>query len=341
MKRLLLGLGLLTLTGCSSTSYYLVSSEFVASSQGQQPPEIIVTDAYRADAGATTTVAVRAPDSCANKTADEATGGAQSKGSILLTNCGVEMAEIEKALARSNYRVISWKVLAKELSNNKSATEVASSLGAEVLFQINSLEKSQKTLGKDARWERKYFQSNENGERLADQPFVDSTREFIKQRFLSGIENKYSARTMAVTLDATAVWVKSGQSIWYYRWTHAAEPSKVGSRYALLLSCIDNNIYACGASWPRTAQAQQASTLTSGESEAVSVSEKAEDAERALYADLLKEVIGSFVQSFAQSRNFAPAVKPAPAPAASEAPANAPVSTPVPVESTVTPISAS
>jgi len=304
--------GLLALAGCSSVSHYVVTSNFVASSQGQNPPEVIETEAYRADAARTTTIAIRAPDSCANSTADQGSGAAQSQGAILATNCGVEMGDIERAFARENYRVISWKVLAKELAGNRSATEVAQSLGAEVLFQINSLEKSQKTLGKDARWERKYYQSDKNGARLADQPFSDDTRELIKRSYLSQLEAQYNPRTYAVTLDAAAVWVKTGQAFWYYRWTKAAEPAETGSNYAIHLSCADSNIATCTPqrqgleAAPSKAKAAAPSQARSGEMEAVSVSERAEDRERAVQVELMREVVANFVQRFAASRAFAP-----------------------------------
>ena len=76
---------------------------------------------------------------------------------------------------------------------SKSAIEVASALGADVLFQINSLEKSQKTLGKDARWERKYFVSNPQALPVEAFPLNDENRAFIRQRFLSDVEAKYRA----------------------------------------------------------------------------------------------------------------------------------------------------
>src|SRR5262245_61940076 len=109
MRSLIGAITVAALTGCSSTSYFLVSSQYVSNTQAQQAPEVIASDTYRANATSTNTVvAVRAPDSCSNNTADQVTGGAASKGTIMLTNCGVEMAEVERALARTGYRVISW-----------------------------------------------------------------------------------------------------------------------------------------------------------------------------------------------------------------------------------------
>jgi hypothetical protein len=301
MRTVLSALALAALTGCSSTSYFLVSSQYVSSTQAQQAPEVITTDAYRSNATSTNTVvAVRAPDSCSNNTADQVSGGAASKGTIMLTNCGVEMAEVERALARSGYRVISWNILARELRGNKSAAEVAGAMGADVLFQINSLERSQKSLGQDARWERKFFKSNPQAQQVSPLPLSDDHRSLIRNAYLADREKQFSdnSRTWAVTLDASAVWVKTGQSIWYYRWTRAADNGANGKQFDVLLACRDGNLGQCQRTFPQRRQ-DVASTLVAGESSAVSVSERAEDRERAVYAELLREVIESFVTSYA------------------------------------------
>lgn len=309
MRILLASLALAALTGCSSTHYFLVSSQFVASTQDQQAPEIIPTDAYRTDGAKATTVALRAPDSCSNATAAQASGDAAARGTILMTNCGVEMAEIEKALTRSNFRVISWNVLAREMRNSKSAHEVAQALGADVLFQINSLEKAQKTLGKDARWERQYFRSDHRAQMHGPLPLNDGNRALIRERYLKDVDAKYNekAGTYAVTLDATAVSVKTGQSIWYYRWTRAAETDTTRLRYSVLLACQDGHLPACRRTFPQTDVGPRSTLVTAGESNAVSISEKAEDREKALYAQLLREVIDNFVSSYSEVRRQAAA----------------------------------
>lgn len=300
----------LLFAGCSN--HYLLSSQFVASSQAGKAPEIIETPFYLAERSNIRTVAVRAPDSCSNRTADEATGSATNRGTILQTNCGVEMAEIEKALAKMGYRVISWKVLAREMSKEKSANDIAAALGAEVLFQINSLEKSQKTLGKDARWERKYYQSNDAGAKLEERAFDDPTRSHFKRLYLDSFENRIDLRRLAVTLDANAVFVKSGESIWYYRWTHT-DPTAIDYRKEILVQCKSNN-RECQEKLPQGQQQAQTNMTAAGESEAISVMEKPEDKDKALYAELLSTVIDSLVKNFSKNEPvpYAPIVTPAP-----------------------------
>jgi hypothetical protein len=301
--------GALTLYGCASGpsyEYYKISSRFVASAQGQQAPEVIATPSYNQLAGKAVTVAVRAPDSCVNNTANQASGGAAAAGTILQTNCGVEMGEIERALTRAGYNVISWNVLQREMARDASATQVASTLGAQVLFQVNSLEKSQKTLGTDARWERTYYRTDASGNSATPLPLTEETRSYIARTYLAPIEANVNTRSYAVTLDATAVWVATGQSLWYYRWTRAAEPRGVAAGYDLRLACYYGyGFNSCQAFKPTLPQGPEGTVTAAGESVAVSASERPEDLERAAYAELSKEVISDFVESFAKARQFA------------------------------------
>lgn len=298
------------LTACEtgpSYQYYKVQSKFVASPQDQQAPEIIATPSYTQLAGGATTVAVRAPDQCSNNTANQATGEAAASGAILQTNCGVEMAEIERALTRRGYNVISWNILDREMARDNSAAEVASKLGAQILFQINSLERSRKTLGQDARWERTYYSTDMMGIKDEPLPLSEEARNLLSARYLAPIEAEQNPRAYAVTLDAVAIWVPTGQSIWYYRWTRAAPPTDVTAGYNLRLQCI----YGLGFSQcspmarPAGPDAPPSTVLAAGESVALSAGERPEDAERAIYLELFKEVVSNFVESFSRARQFA------------------------------------
>ncbi|GKS64663.1 hypothetical protein YTPLAS72_19670 [Nitrospira sp.] len=282
------------LTGC--TSQYLLSSQFVAKSQTDQAPEIVETPFYLAEYSQFRTVAVRAPDGCSNRTASEATGSATSKEAVIRTTCGVEMAELEKKLAKAGYRVISWKVLEREMANSVSATEVAGSFGAEALFQINSLERAQKLVGKDARWERKFYETNDDGEALREHAFDDRTRAHFKEQYFDKFERNVELDRLAVTLDATVIFVKTGESIWYYRWTHA-DPASLNYRKEVLIKCKSNN-RDCQEFQPARTNHTSTNMTVSGESEAVSVTEKPDDKKQALYAQLLSMVIDDLVSNF-------------------------------------------
>jgi hypothetical protein len=296
------------LAGCDygpSYEYYKVSSRFVASAQDQQAPEIVTTPSFAQLAPQAVTVAVRAPDSCSNNTANQATGEAAAGGTILQTNCGIEMGEIERALTRAGYNVISWNILQREMARDVSANEVASKLGAQVLFQVNSLEKSQKTLGQDARWERTYFRSDMTGRSATPLPLNEETRAFIRNRYLKPIEDQFNTRSPAVTLDAAAVWVPTGQSLWYYRWTRSGELPAARRGYDVVLQCLYGYGFTqCTPRQPTLPQAPSGSVVAAGESVGISASERPEDQMRAVYAELSKEVINDFVDNFAKARQF-------------------------------------
>lgn len=293
----------LTLGACSTK--YLLTSKFVVNAQAEEPPEIVETPAYREGYKKIYSVAVRAPDSCSDQTSATATGDASARGTILKTQCGVEMAELERALAKKGYRVISWKVLARELAvtaDGKSAAAVAAALGAEVMFQINSLEKSAKSLGKDARWERNYFLSNERGERLGEQLFDEPTRKYLRDNYLESKERAVEAtglRRPSVTLDANAVHVATGESIWYYQWTHAVYSGDLpGSE--VLVQCKKQGRECVPIKAERKELKSNTETRSSGDSDAVSVGERPEDKLAADHAKLLSKVINSFVESFSK-----------------------------------------
>ncbi len=294
----------LVLSGCGGN--YLLQTKFVMSSQKEVAPEIVETPTYRSIASTVKTVAVKAPDSCSNRTADERTGVAVSQEAVLKTTCGVEMAEIERALSKASYKVISWKILAREMEGkmeregkNISALEVASKLGAQLLFQINSLEKSTRTLGKDARWERTFYTSNEYGDAINEQAFDKDTRDFLRHSYLESYENSVDLKRLAVTLDANAVQVKDGESIWFYRWT-LTDPAEANYQKKQLVyyKNRDKSYLLRPQSHP---DGEKTDTIASGDSEAVSITEKPEDLEKAIYNSLLKSIVDNLVSSFART----------------------------------------
>lgn len=295
---------LVLLTGCSQT--LLLKSQFVATTQEEPPAEVVETPAYRTSSGGVRTVAVRAPDSCADQTAAISTGEADSKETVLKTSCGVEMAEVERVLAKHGYRVISWNILSREMSTtNKSAGEIASGLGAEVIFQVNSLEKSRKSLGKDARWDRTYYESNAKGARLKPKAFNDETRDWFKTTYLQPYEQTIRPR-LAVTLDASAVLVKTGEAIWYYRWTHA-DPSAVEYGTEVFVKCSDvedPEDRRCTSFTPKGLPGKKTETVSATESEAISVAGGPANEENAEYKRLLSEVTADLVRNFAKVARY-------------------------------------
>ena len=296
--------GGLAVSGCASGpsyDYFHVESRFRASSQEVRPAEVIPTPAYKDLDTTGLTVAVRAPDRCSNETAAQQSGQAAAAGAIIQTNCGVEMGEIERALTRAGYKVISWNIMNREMARNVSASEVALTMGAQVLFQINSLENSRQTLGQDARWERTFFKTDQNVSKVAPLPLDENARAVISNNYLAPIENRQNTRAYAVTLDASAVWVPTGQTIWYYRWTKARTPNTVTAAVDLNLACIQGyGFNQCQSFTPvRKSKPKKGEVLAAGESVGLSASQRPEDIERAIYAELYRDVVADFVQKFA------------------------------------------
>lgn len=312
---------LMLMAGCSTK--YLMTSQFVVSSQAEAEPELVVTPKYKEVKGKVVTVAVKAPDNCSNRTADDATGAAHSRESVLKTTCGIEMAEIERALARKGFKVISWKAMEMAMKSNDSISAAAGALGAEVIFQINSLETSTRNMGKDARWERAFYVSDDFARKVKDQPLSDGVRNYLRKSYLEAAEQGVLLSRQAVTLDATATLVQTGESIWYYRWSHAEAVKDDAGRQVLLrckksaLSDVDKlekisaktgqKAYwgypdpriACQRAVPKIQPgAPEQVTMSSMESDAVSVAERPEDREKAVYSELLGNVIRSLVDSF-------------------------------------------
>ena len=120
MKKTLAGLVLavvsLSMSGCAK--YYMVESSYVVSDLKEQPSQ--VTRSSRApDLSMLRTVAVKAPDLCINESQSQKTGESKGNAQVMKVQCGVEMAQIESALARAGFAVISWKMKTRNIREEK------------------------------------------------------------------------------------------------------------------------------------------------------------------------------------------------------------------------------
>lgn len=288
----------LSLSGCTSYSFLKMQSDFIAASHGQNAPDIITTDTYNRMTKQGLSVAVKAPDQCTSYTADQRTGQARSGETILKTDCGLEMGEIERALARAGYKVISWKAFNQQTETEKNLTKAAADLGASIIFQINSLENSIKSLGQNARWERSYYQSNPLGATIAPTALDNGTRGVLASRFIEPLENKFDTRTFNVTIDAAAIDVRSGQTIWYYRWGKATDLSAQAKRIEVFAQCDNDLPFTHCFHYSPPMQNQNTFNIASGDTIGVSTAERPEDIAKAEYAKLYREVVSNLVESF-------------------------------------------
>lgn len=193
--------------------------------------------------------AIRLPDTClrreggTNDSAAEASGVSRAKTTqtILSTDCGVWLAELERALTQSGFGVISWDALRQiEVTERISTYVAAKKLLADIVFIFNSLDVSPSNTGGTAGMKFRYFASNEKGQALEPRSFDDGNRawfrEAIKTRAGSALAT--GAVALASTLDSTAIDTGSGQAVWFFRRT-VTQPLTSGGGMQFLFARTD------------------------------------------------------------------------------------------------------
>lgn len=282
------------LTACGPP-YYLVTSDFTVADNRETPPEIVQSKTYLSLIPNIKSLAVKAPEGCANETAAQSSGAAAGQGVLLKTTCGIEMAELERAFTKAGFRVISWKSLQNKVLKEESTPQTASKeLGAEVLFQINSLERSLVQAGQDARWERRFYESNQDGEQL--KPTTLSVKE--GNQLIGHVKKKEASLShrerLSVTINASASLVETGETIWFYEWTHA-EAREQGAAMKVLAVCDEGK---CRETSVQSKEQPDEERMISGSSEAISKQKNAKDHQTAVYHKLLRDLVTNLAMSF-------------------------------------------
>ncbi|MDJ0848650.1 MAG: hypothetical protein QNK04_09755 [Myxococcota bacterium] len=227
---LLPGLG-----GCAKN--YIVTSRLVENSRTEKGAEVTRARSYDSVLKRAQTVALRAPDSCANEGAATARGESASRAGILQTNCGVEMSELERALARSGFGVVSWDAVRKMVSHEDvTPVEASRRLGADILFMINSLERTLTDPGINARWEREFFAANARGESQGRTAVPESRAQSLESLMAGPEKALLPGARQSATINVSAVDVSTGRSIWFYEWTHT-EPYDKDIETQALFQC--------------------------------------------------------------------------------------------------------
>lgn len=263
-------------------------------------------------------VAVRAPDVCANQNASEATGAARQDAAVatlIKTSCGVEMAEMERSLTKRGYQVVSWKMLSNIVAADAKipVLDAAKKLGAQVLFQVNSLERVNIVPGQDARIERRFFNSNKFGETLAPATLAEGSIDSMRPLLLKQEDDLRRFGRLGAMLDVNATIVESGQSIWFYRASKIEQLTRDATASILLTQKKKQG-------WTVTSPQQQGQAgedtrvARSAEMVAVSSGGRSADQENAAYFALVRNAVDDFANSFAsgQSSAMPPMVAPPP-----------------------------
>lgn len=304
------------LSGCAAiqeqagrkSRFILVQSRVVSTTRNDSVvAEITKTPRYSNMVSKINSVALSAPSSCANQSAASVTGSASNTGDVVKTLCGVEMAEIERALVRQGFTVYSWNMIHSAIIANRheGAAAVAKRLGAQVLFQVNSLERVIMTPGRDARIEHNFQNSNESGESLSllklDEQQINKINAIIVADELKRLP---SAKKLGAMLDINAVDTATGQTIWFYRWSKHEDSSKnVFAKY--LLQCWDYWGPWCmieKGQIPEPAVPKKGSEKRSTEVATYSTDPRPASEQDVIYFELLRDVTNDFVKRFSSGQ---------------------------------------
>ena len=207
-----------TLTGCGH--YLYTVSEISPGSKLPDQFQIVKSNLYKQISKNTHTVSIKAPDACYGQTSTSSDQSIKYQKDVVRSNCGVEIGIIEKKLIENDYEVVSWEILksmaeSSDKSSNISYQQAAKELGVDVLFSINLLEK----VGANDLHNlinRSYFYSDKTGKKGDPWILGEGHRKKIRE-ILHGHELDFYGVSFGSSIDVTAIDVKSGKSIWFYK----------------------------------------------------------------------------------------------------------------------------
>jgi hypothetical protein len=163
------------------------------------------------------------------------------------------------------------------------------------------LERTVTRAGQNARWDRRYFESNSNGEKGASVALtkkqadkVDNIAKEVEIKEIQTFDNRLSA-----TINASVTFVETGQVIWFYEWTNSEELKSYDILETIVFCSEDN----CLKKTPSKNNSEfGGNEMRTGTSEAISIQINAGESERARYHELLTDVVKDLVQKFSQGR---------------------------------------
>ena len=118
-RRVLIALVALAMLAACQHDFYVIESALSSTTSDETPPEITRTTESNKIMHVGISVALSAPDKCADRSAAAITGAATPAAEILSTNCGVDMAELERELVTAGYRVISWNAIRQIVASKR------------------------------------------------------------------------------------------------------------------------------------------------------------------------------------------------------------------------------
>lgn len=292
------GLLLLAPAGCAARApYYLVESRLVESRRLAGEPDVTETPAFRRLREDVKTVGLRPPDVCADRGLTSSGGEGELQLGVMRTRCGVEMAELERALARAGYQVVSWGAVQQmATSRDEPMLQAAKELSIDVLLQVNALERIDIVPGRDARWERRFYRATRDGDR-ADPAAVSPSRAEVFESLISSKEaSLVSGKRIGATINVSAVSVDTGAAIWFYQWARIDDVSRE-PQVEVLVDCDDEICREV-----RRTQPPSSDDPMTGSIEGVSFAGDPADQGQAIFAELVRSLVTDLAERFAGQR---------------------------------------
>ena len=303
---LLVGMGLgLGAQGCAGVPpcCYVMLEYRAGAEYGLHTPRLAVkpTPTYLEKRRVWNTVAVRLPEYCLQESAAQASGNARNPDKIFQSECGVYMAEVERALSERGLKVLSWNAL-NQLEHQKhiSTYEAAHELGADIVFMFNSLETSRIKAGEIAGATLRFYQSDEEGGKGAPVKLDEKERSwfkvFLRER-MGNIDPEERVTALSATLDTTAVLIGQGnEAVWFYQ-NIQTEPVKTLTARKILFAQRKQSFWPVTPRLETTAEIPKDTT----QSEEMLQSQRAarpEDEYAKERLELMRKVVIDFVGKF-------------------------------------------
>jgi len=297
-----LAFGAMSCAGVPPCCYVML--EYRAGAEyGLHTPRLAVkpTSTYLEKRRVWNTVAVRLPEYCLQESAAQASGNARNPDKIFQSECGVYMAEVERALSERGLKVVSWNALNQLEQRKKISTyEAAQELGADIVFMFNSLETSRIKAGEIAGATLRFYQSDEEGAKGAPVKLDDKDRgwfkSFLKER-MGTIDPEERISALSATLDTTAVLIGPGnEAVWFYQ-NIQTEPVKTLTARKILFAQRRQNF------WPIAPRLETQAEIPkdTSQSEEMLQSQRAarpEDEYAKERLELMRKVVTDFVGKF-------------------------------------------
>lgn len=309
LKLLFVSMVALGLTACGS--FYKVDSQYISNDAEVKKPEILETNLYKKEIKSVKTIAVQAPDKCTQDTSSDKRGQVKKKESIIVSVCGDSLSDIERGLVKAGYQVISWKQFdAEQRQNGLTPREAALKLKTDAIFLINSLDTSEVKLGEDARFERRFFKTNDAGKKKGPALVNDNEKKMFLAHIRPLERRLRNSKRLSATVNATVMMAESGQSIWFYEWT-ATENREINTNLSVMLDCdesIAGTTVSCVKTTPDESQgfiawfmslfSPRTENMSSGDSEAITTGQRSANQQKAEWDKLLGKVIENLLENF-------------------------------------------